>query len=71
MCANPGRWALTQILSAVDDFDRRFLDPLSEDEQRQLAGLLAKLYAVTAESRGEGFARARPSVDNLIDRPAP
>ncbi len=62
-----GRSALTQILFAVDDFDRRFLDPLSEDEQRQLAGLLAKLYAVTAESRGEGFVRPRPSVDNSMN----
>jgi MarR family transcriptional regulator, lower aerobic nicotinate degradation pathway regulator len=66
-----GRSAVTRIMSAVEEFDRQFLEPLSREEQRQLARLLAKLYAATAEARGEGFVGAPPSVDEGQRQPDP
>jgi len=57
-----GRAALDQIMSSVEEFDSKFLAALTAKEQRQLADLLAKLYAGTPEARGEGFIGTTPPV---------
>lgn len=53
-----GRAALAQITAAIDDFDRRFLDPLDDNERQRLIEMLAKIYAATAEAKGRGYAVA-------------
>jgi DNA-binding MarR family transcriptional regulator len=53
-----GRSALSQITDAADAFDSQFLDPLDDGERRRLVELLTKLYAATAEARGEGYTPA-------------
>jgi hypothetical protein len=45
--------ALAELRQAVEEYDRRFLSPLTGPERQQLAIFLAKLYATTAEGRGE------------------
>jgi DNA-binding MarR family transcriptional regulator len=50
-----GRTTLAQIVRAVDEYERQFLAPLDADERCQLAGLLARLYAPTAEARAGGW----------------
>ena len=54
-----GRGALAEIMIAVTDFNQGFLGALDPAERQQLARLLAKLYATTAEGRGGGYAQAR------------
>ncbi|MEP7369832.1 MAG: MarR family winged helix-turn-helix transcriptional regulator [Dermatophilaceae bacterium] len=49
--------ALVQIMTAVEEVDRQFLEPLDEVEQRQLVNLLAKLYSATPEAQGLGYTR--------------
>jgi DNA-binding MarR family transcriptional regulator len=53
-----GRTVLGQIARAVEEFDGRFLAPLTTEERRQLVGLLVKLYAPTPEAQGAGYAVA-------------
>jgi MarR family transcriptional regulator, lower aerobic nicotinate degradation pathway regulator len=55
-----GRGALTEMQEAVASFDGQFLSPLNASEKRQLVRLLDKLYAATAEARGEGYASIPP-----------
>jgi DNA-binding MarR family transcriptional regulator len=50
-----GRTTLAQIAKAVDKYDSEFLAPLDANERGQLVGLLAKLYAPTAEAQGGGW----------------
>jgi DNA-binding MarR family transcriptional regulator len=50
-----GQAALVQIMTAVEEFDRQFLEPLDEVERRQLVNLLAKLYSATTEAQGRGY----------------
>jgi MarR family transcriptional regulator, lower aerobic nicotinate degradation pathway regulator len=50
-----GRSTLFEIMKAVEDFDDRFLAPLDDNGRRQLVGLLTRLYAATAEGRGQGY----------------
>jgi len=57
-----GRAALDEIMSSVEEFDCKFLAALTAEEQRQLADLLAKLYAGTPEAHGEGFIGTTPPV---------
>jgi DNA-binding MarR family transcriptional regulator len=60
MTASGGQ-TLAQIAAAVDDFDRRFLEPLDEPERRRLVELLTRLYAATPEARGRGYAVSPPT----------
>jgi DNA-binding MarR family transcriptional regulator len=46
-----GQSALAELRQAVEEYNRRFLSPLTERERQQLARSLAKLYASTAEGR--------------------
>jgi DNA-binding MarR family transcriptional regulator len=43
-----GQLALAELRQAVEEYNRRFLSPLTEQEQQQLATTLGKLYATTA-----------------------
>jgi DNA-binding MarR family transcriptional regulator len=47
-----GHEALAELRQAVAEYNGRFLSPLTEQEQRQLATTLAKLYVTTAEGHG-------------------
>jgi DNA-binding MarR family transcriptional regulator len=46
-----GRSALAELREAVQEYDNAFLSPLTEPEYEQLARILGKLYASTAEGR--------------------
>jgi DNA-binding MarR family transcriptional regulator len=46
-----GRSARAERRQAVEEYDRRFLSPLTEQERQQLASTLGKLYATTAEAQ--------------------
>jgi DNA-binding MarR family transcriptional regulator len=48
-----GRSALAELRLAVEEYNGRFLSPLTGPERQQLAATLAKLYATTAEARSE------------------
>jgi len=50
-----GHAALSQIMTAVEEFDNQFLEPLDEIERVQLVNLLAKLYSATTEAHGQGY----------------
>jgi DNA-binding MarR family transcriptional regulator len=46
-----GRSALAGLRQAVEEYNGRFLSPLSSQERQQLAATLGKLYATTAEAQ--------------------
>jgi MarR family transcriptional regulator, lower aerobic nicotinate degradation pathway regulator len=46
-----GRSALAELRRAVEEYNGRFLGPLTEPEREQLATTLGKLFAATAEGR--------------------
>ena len=46
-----GRSALAELGQAVEEYNRRFLSPLTGQERQQLATALGKLYATTAEAQ--------------------
>ena len=46
-----GRSALAELRQAVEEYNGRFLSPLSSQELQQLAITLGKLYATTAEGQ--------------------
>jgi DNA-binding MarR family transcriptional regulator len=46
-----GRSALAELRQGVEEYNRRFLSPLTGQERQQLAAILGKLYATTAEAR--------------------
>jgi len=46
-----GRSALAELRQAVEEYNSRFLSPLTEQERQQLATTLGKLYATTAEAQ--------------------
>jgi len=46
-----GRSALAELRQAVEEYNRRFLSPLTGQERQQLAAALGKLYATTAEAQ--------------------
>ena len=46
-----GRSALAELGQAVEEYNRRFLSPLTGQERQQLATTLGKLYATTAEAQ--------------------
>jgi DNA-binding MarR family transcriptional regulator len=48
-----GRSALAELRLAVEEYNGRFLSPLTGPERQQLAATLGKLYATTAEVRSE------------------
>jgi MarR family transcriptional regulator, lower aerobic nicotinate degradation pathway regulator len=54
-----GRSALAELRQAVEEYDRRFLSPLTAPERQQLAITLSKLFATTAE--GQAGTPAVPS----------
>jgi MarR family transcriptional regulator, lower aerobic nicotinate degradation pathway regulator len=53
-----GRSALAELRRAVEEYNGRFLGPLTEPERKQLAITLGKLFAATAEARS-GFMETR------------
>jgi DNA-binding MarR family transcriptional regulator len=55
-----GRGALAEMRAAIAAFDSQFLSPLNASERKELVKLLAKLYAATAEARGEGYTTVSP-----------
>ena len=55
-----GSAALSEMQGAVAEFDSQFLSPLNASERKQLVRILAKLYAATAEARGEGYSGMAP-----------
>ena len=46
-----GQSALAELRQAVEEYNGRFLSPLSSQERQQLATTLGKLYATTAEAQ--------------------
>ena len=46
-----GRSALAELRQAVEEYNSRFLSPLTGQELQQLATTLGKLYATTAEAQ--------------------
>ena len=46
-----GRSALAELRRAVEEYNGRFLSPLTGPEREQLATTLGKLFATTAEAR--------------------
>jgi DNA-binding MarR family transcriptional regulator len=52
-----GQAALAAVTEAIDDFTRRFLEPLSQAEQATLISSLAKLYATTPEGQRQAAAQ--------------
>lgn len=46
-----GRSALHELRTSVEEYNGRFLSPLTDRERDQLATILAKLYVTTAERR--------------------
>lgn len=46
-----GRSALAGMREAIEEYNRGFLSPLTGQEQRQLASMLGKLYATTAQGQ--------------------
>jgi DNA-binding MarR family transcriptional regulator len=50
-----GRTALSAISAAVEAYDSTFFEPISARERVTLARILAKLYAATAEGRGQAY----------------
>jgi MarR family transcriptional regulator, lower aerobic nicotinate degradation pathway regulator len=57
-----GRSALAELRLAVEEYDRRFLSPLTAQERQQLAITLGKLFATTAE--GQAGTPAVPSASS-------
>jgi MarR family transcriptional regulator, lower aerobic nicotinate degradation pathway regulator len=47
----PGQSALADLRQAVEEYNRRFLSPLTAPEQQQLATTLGKLYVTTPEAQ--------------------
>jgi DNA-binding MarR family transcriptional regulator len=46
-----GRSTLAELRQAVEEYNERFLSPLTRQERQQLSTTLGKLYATTAEAR--------------------
>jgi MarR family transcriptional regulator, lower aerobic nicotinate degradation pathway regulator len=52
-----GHTALAELRQAVEEYNARFLSPATEQEREQLAAILSKLFAATAEGRHAREAR--------------
>jgi MarR family transcriptional regulator, lower aerobic nicotinate degradation pathway regulator len=50
-----GQSALAELRQGVEEYNRRFLQPLTAQEQQQLAMTLGKLYVTTPEAQPGGL----------------